>query len=235
MQAAILAGGLGTRLKPLTERMPKAMVPVNGKPFLLHLLELLKSQGIDDIVICIGYLGGQVKAFFRNGDKLGLKIRYSEEKDKLLGTGGALKQTEGLLGDYFFVINGDTYLPISYGEIAEAFLKHNKKALMVVYDNREDTDVRNNIALDRASIVIGYNKEGPDARLEYVDAGVLLLKHEALNIMESGRAVSLEKGLCPALIRQREMMAFITRQRFFDIGTAERRRVFEEYLRRESL
>jgi NDP-sugar pyrophosphorylase family protein len=92
MQAVILAGGLGTRLKPLTEQIPKTMTPVNGKPFLLHLLELLIYHGINDIVLCTGYLSEQILKFFGSGENLGLRIRYSEEKEKLLGTGGALKQ-----------------------------------------------------------------------------------------------------------------------------------------------
>ena len=76
MQAVILAGGMGTRLRPVTEQIPKVMVPVNGKPFLLHLLELLRNQGIDDVVLCIGYLGEQVRDFFGNGESLGIRIRY---------------------------------------------------------------------------------------------------------------------------------------------------------------
>ena len=123
MQVVILAGGLGKRLRPVTEQIPKVMVTVNGKPFLQHVLELLKSQEITDIVLCIGYLGEQVKACFGKGESLGLVIKYSEEKGKLLGTGGALKQTQDLLEDYFLVLNGDTYLPIDYNEL-ERDIKH---------------------------------------------------------------------------------------------------------------
>ena len=99
MQAVILAGGLGTRLRPLTEEIPKVMVSINGKPFLLYLLQLLKGQGVNDVVLCTGYLGQQVRNFFGNGKSLGVSLRYSEEKEKLLGTGGALKQTQSLLND----------------------------------------------------------------------------------------------------------------------------------------
>ena len=99
MQAVILAGGLGTRLRPLTEQIPKVMVPVSGKPFLSHLLDLLRSQGVRDIVLCIGYLGKQVRDFLGNGGSLGITLRYSEEKERLLGTGGALKQARSLLAE----------------------------------------------------------------------------------------------------------------------------------------
>ena len=157
MQAIILAGGLGTRLGPLTKETPKVMVPVNGKPFLLYLLQLLKSQEIKDIILSIGYLGQQVRDFFGSGESLGLRLRYNEEKEKLLGTGGALKQAQDLLDDYFLVINGDTYLPIDYRDVEKTYLKHNKKAIMVVYDNREDTGVKNNVALDNDLMVVRYD------------------------------------------------------------------------------
>ncbi len=231
MQAVILGGGLGTRLRPLTERIPKVMVPVNSKPFLLHLLELLRSQGVNDIVLCIGHLGEQVRDFFGNGESLGVRIRYSEEKERLLGTGGALKQTQSLLDDHFFVINGDTYLPINYNEVESAFAKCGKKALMVVYDNRKDTGVKNNVELDRDLMVIRHDKESSDPGLKYVEAGVLALKREALGLMKEGCSVSLERGLYPGLIQQRGLAAYVTDQRFYDIGTPEQQRIFEEFLK----
>ncbi len=232
MQAVILAGGLGTRLRPLTERIPKVMVHVNGKPFLLHLVELLKSQGLSDIVLCIGYLGKQVRDFFQNGKNLRINISYSEEKERLLGTGGALKQAQSLLDDHFFVINGDTYPPVDYREVERVFLKRGKKAVMVVYDNREDTGVKNNVELDNDLMVIRHDKESPDPSLKCVEAGVLALRQEALDVMEDKCQVSLEKGLYPFLIQQRGLTAYVTEQRFYDIGTPEQQRIFEEFLKR---
>jgi len=232
MQAVILAGGLGTRLKPLTERVPKVMLPVNGKPFLLHLLQLLKSQELNDIILCIGYLGEQIKNFFQDGDSLKTRIRYSEEKEGLLGTGGSLKQAQILLDENFFVINGDTYLPIDYGEVERAFIRCSKKALMVVYDNKEDTGVRSNVELDDDSMVVRHDKENIDPNLKYVEAGVLVLRQEALALIKEGHLISLEKGLYPTLIQQRELAAYITTQRFYDIGTPEQLKILEEFLKR---
>lgn len=233
MQAVILAGGLGTRLKPVTQQVPKVMVPVNGKPFLLHLLELLKSQGINDFILCIGYKGEQIKDFFGNGNRFKLRICYSEEKEELLGTGGALKQAQGLLDRRFFVINGDTYLPISYGDIKSYFTRCGKKALMVVYDNKEDTGVKNNVELDGNLMVTRHQKEKPDPSLRYVEAGVLVLSQEALDFIEEVHSVSLEAGLYPILIKQRELAAYITKQRFYDIGTPEQLETFGEYLQKK--
>ncbi len=225
-----MAGGLGTRLRPLTERIPKAMVPVNGKPFLLHLLELLRDYGIKDIVLCIGYLGEQIKDYLNDGKDLGLNIKYSEEQGLLLGTGGALKQAQNLLDDYFLVINGDTYLPVDYGEIYNIFLKRNRKALMVVYDNQENTGVKNNVAIDSNLMVIKYDKETLDSDLTHVEAGVLVLERDALDMMNEEFPVSLEKGLYTALIQQRELAAYVTNQRFYDIGTPEQYKIFEDFL-----
>lgn len=234
MQAVILAGGLGTRLRPLTEQIPKVMAPVNDKPFLLHLLELLKSQGVNDIVLCIGYLGEQVRDFFGNGKSFGIRIKYSEEKKELLGTGGALKQAQNLLDEYFFVINGDTYLPVDYNEVEKTYLRRGKKAVMVVYDNHEDTEGKNNVELDSDLMVIRHDKESYDDGLKYVEAGVLVLRQDALVLIERDSAVSLENGLYPVLIQQRELAAYVAEQRFYDIGTPGKQRIFEQFLKRRA-
>lgn len=231
MQAVILAGGLGTRLRPLTEEIPKVMVSVNGKPFLLYLLKLLRSQGISDVVLCIGYRAQQVKDYFGNGESLEVNIRYSEEKEELLGTAGALKQAQSLLGDYFLAINGDTYIPIDYREVEKSFLRRAQKALMVVYDNQEDTGAKNNVVLGDNLMVKRYDKESPDTSLEYVEAGVLALRKEVLDLIKEGDSISLEEGLYPGLIQQRELAAYVTNQRFYDIGLPEQRRILEEFLK----
>lgn len=232
MQAVILAGGLGTRLKPMTEKLPKVMVSVKGKPFIVYLLELLNDSGINRIVLCVGYLREQVREYLGEGRKLGINIAYSQER-QLLGTGGALKQAQKLLNMQFLVINGDTYLPIDYGQVEDAFIKRGRKALMVVYDNREDTGVKSNVALDRDLMVVSCNKEKPDPEMEYVDTGVLVFKREVLEIIPGGRPVSLEEGLYTTLIEQGELAAYISHRRFYDIGTPKQLKIFEEFVARE--
>ena len=230
MQAAILIGGLGTRLGALTERLPKAMVLVNGRPFLIYLLELLREQGVDDIVMCIGYRGEQIMDFVGDGQSLGLKVRYSREEGELLGTGGALKQAQPLLDEYFFVINGDTYLPIDYSKIQHTLLQRSELAIMVVYDNEDFTGVRHNVRIDEDSMVVAYDKESSAIDLKFTEAGVLFCWREVLDFMEAGRTFSLEKGFYSTLIQQRELAAYVTKQRFYDIGTPEQLKVFERFL-----
>ena len=122
MQAVILAGGLGTRLLPVTQTIPKAMIPIRGRPFLEYQLALLKSHGVTDIILSIGHLGEVLASHFGDGSSLGLSIRYGREDERLLGTGGALKNVEHFLNDVFFVTYGDGYLTVDY-QRAMAFFR----------------------------------------------------------------------------------------------------------------
>lgn len=230
MQAVILAGGLGTRLGSLTATIPKPMVPVAGVPYLQHQLRLLERQSIRDIVVLTGYLGHIVEDYFGDGCQLGLRIRYSRETTPL-GTGGALRLAAPLLEEKFLVIYGDSYLPVDYRDVARSFDAARAASLVVVYSNRlGDTNVRNNIAVDAEGFIVRYDKEAvDDADLEFVEAGVLAFRRSVIALIPEGN-VSLEKQVFGNLIAARQMYSWQTTQRFFDIGTPERLRVFEEYL-----
>lgn len=232
MQAIILAGGLGTRLGTLTRKLPKSMIPVNGKPFLTYLLQLLSDNNIDRIVLCIGYLSDQIKNYIADGKRWGVNVTYSEETERLLGTAGALKQARSLLDDHFFLINGDTYLPIDYRQVEEHFLTRHKKGLMVIYDGRENIGISNNVALDDNFMVVNYNKRDSNGSLKYVDAGVSVFRREVIDAIPGQRCVSLEDGLYAPLIKQGQLAGYVTGQRFYDIGTPEQLKTFEEYLQK---
>jgi mannose-1-phosphate guanylyltransferase len=231
MQAVILAGGLGTRLRPITKTVPKVMVPVNGQPFIAHLLELLSSNGINEVLMCTGYLRGQIKEYLGDGSRFGVKIAYSEESGELLGTAGAIKLAQALLDERFFIINGDTYLPIDYGKVEASFVEAGKKALMVVCDNGSGRGVKGNVELGADSMVVRYDKRSSDPGLKYVDAGVLALRREELDRIEGGQPISLEAGLYPKLIREMELVSYVTAVRFYDIGAPEQLEMFGKYLR----
>lgn len=220
MQAVILAGGAGTRLRPLTFKIPKPMIPIGNRPYLYYQLKLLKKYDISEILLLVGYLGGQIESYFGDGSKLGLKIRYSFER-KPMGTGGSLKLAEKLLKDEFFVIYGDSYLPINYTKVKQYFKKHSKMGLLVVYDNRDSTGVNNNIALDKDFNVIKYKKHlvASDSNLKYVEAGVSAFKKQILELIKPNKAISLEEKVFPRLIKENQLVAFVTKQRFYDIGT----------------
>src|SRR5215469_3612474 len=145
---AILAGGLATRLRPITEKIPKSLVPVAGKPFLAHQLELLHSRGIRHAVLCIGYLGEMIQSEFGDGKKYGLKLDYYFDGPKLLGTGVAIKRALPLLDKEFFVLYGDSYLPIGYAPVAEFFHASGKAGLMTVFHNEGKFDTSNVVFAD---------------------------------------------------------------------------------------
>ena len=231
MQAVILAGGLGTRLWPLTREVPKAMVPVAGAPYLEHQLRLFKEQKITDILLLTGYLGNQIEEYFGDGALLGLTIRYSRETEPI-GTGGALRQAAEHLADSFLLIYGDSYLPMQYAAVLERLRPSSARGLLVVYDNLfGDSSVKNNVALDTAGYVTRYAKdvEG-DSKLAYVDAGILGFRRNIVELIPTAGAVSLEREIFPTLIARRELIALTTTQRFYDIGTPERLRVIESLL-----
>jgi NDP-sugar pyrophosphorylase family protein len=215
-QAAILAGGLGTRMRPLTESIPKPMLPVRGKPFLHHQLELLRSFGIRRVVLLVAYLGEQIEKHFGDGAALGLHLTYSHEPAPL-GTGGALKNAEALLDEEFLLLNGDTYLAIDYAALGNAFRASKAMAMIVAYEN-SDARVPSNLALSLDRSVAAYRKRDPRG-LTHVDAGVIALRREVLNEIPAGRACSLEEEIFPRLIERGQMKAWVTKEPFYDMGS----------------
>lgn len=225
MQAVILCGGLGTRLRPMTLSIPKPMVPVRGRPFLEHQLRYLSRFGLTEVLILTGYKGEVVEEYFGDGSSLGIRVRYSREEEPL-GTGGALVRATPLLEESFFLLYGDSFLPIDYGLAARFFAESGMPAMMVIYDNAAATSVPNNVGIDeKTSMVIDYVKNGVGMR--YVEAGVLALKAEVLESMPQEGAFSMEKLLYPSLIERGEMAAYRSPERFYDIGDQRRLREFE--------
>src|SRR4051812_42459269 len=132
---AILAGGLATRLRPVTETIPKALIEVAGEPFLAHQLRLLKRNGFDRVVLCVGYLGEMIRDFAGDGQSFGLRVEYVFDGPKLLGTAGALRRALPVLGEAFAVTYGDSYLPVDYRAAIDSFMQSGKLGLMSVYRN----------------------------------------------------------------------------------------------------
>ncbi|MEI6634034.1 MAG: sugar phosphate nucleotidyltransferase [Chlamydiota bacterium] len=231
MQAVILAGGLGTRLRPVTLTVPKPMAPVLGRPFLCHQLEDLKRQGIRKALLLVGYLGEQVRDYFGEGGRIGMELDYSEERE-LLGTGGALKLAEGLITDDFFVIYGDSFLPLDYAAFEAAFRRAGTEGMIAVYrDPSGATRVQGNVALSPEGLVTRYDKGSASPELAWVEAGVLAFRRGMLQRIPPGRVVSLERDVYPELIREGALAGYRSAHRFFDIGTEERIRDMEAWLR----
>jgi mannose-1-phosphate guanylyltransferase len=232
MQVVILAGGLGTRLWPVTRCVPKPLVPVAGVPYLDHQIRLLERQSLTDIVLLTGYLGEQIEKRFADGSRYGVHIRYSQEQQPV-GTGGALRDARDLLAESFLVIYGDSYLPIEYAAVGRLLSTTAASAVMAVYrDLSGETSVRCNVALDGGGTVLRYDKRAAagEPELQYVESGVLALRRSVLDLIPSTGAVSLEEQVFPILIDRSRLLGFVTPQRFYDMGTPERLRAIEEYL-----
>jgi NDP-sugar pyrophosphorylase family protein len=216
IQAAILAGGLGKRMRPLTETVPKPMIEVRGKPFLQHQLELLRSFGIRRVVLLVAYLGDQIENYFGDGASLGLHLSYSHEPEPL-GTGGALKNGAAMLDEEFLLLNGDTYLAIDYASLAIAFRTSNAMAMIVAYENSGGR-VASNLAVSAGSGVAAYRKREP-LGLTHVDAGVIALRRDVLAEIPAGCKCSLEEEVFPKLIERGQMKAWVTKEPFYDMGS----------------
>jgi MurNAc alpha-1-phosphate uridylyltransferase len=170
LPVAILAGGLATRLRPVTSHIPKAMVDVAGRPFIAWQLDYLCQQGVTHVTLCAGYLGEQIEAFVGDGKAFGLHVDYSFDGPTLLGTGGALKRALPKLGDAFFVFYGDSYLPINFLQVADDFKRQAKSALMTVVKNNNQWDKSN--VLFGKGVLLEYNKHHPRVEMAYVDYGL---------------------------------------------------------------
>ena len=230
-QAVILVGGRGERLMPLTNNIPKPMVAVAGKPFLEYIILLLKENGIRKILLLTGYLGNKIKDYFDNGHRWGIEIDYSFEENPL-GTGGAVRLAGDKLDSDFFLLFGDSYLPINYNCMAEEYKKNKKQALLAVYDNSENTDVPFNVMIDKIKKVVAvYNKRKDNPfSFNYCDAGVIAVNRQVVNLIEEKPFISFEEAIYPRLIEQGELGYYIAEKRFYDIGTIQRLKVFERYI-----
>ncbi len=233
-QALILAGGLGTRLKPITETIPKPMVEINGKPFLEYMIEHLKKYGIRKVILCVGYLGNKIEEYFGNGEKFGLEITYSYEQE-LLGTAGAIKKAEKLIEtDVFLVLNGDTYSLIDI----DALLKsHNPNFLLTTVvapainpSEQELVGVENGIInqLFRRN-TFEHKEHLRKNSAPLINAGIYVFNRRILNLIPSEEKVSLEKEIFPFLIGK--IGGFEYNGYFKDIANPQLCRELEEYLK----
>jgi NDP-sugar pyrophosphorylase family protein len=224
---AILSGGLATRLHPLTEKIPKALLRVAGKPFVTWQLEYLRTQGANRVVLCVGYLGDQIEAEVGNGSDFGLDVRYSWDGPQLLGTGGALKRALPLLGDRFFVFYGDSYLPVDFRAVERSFLEGGRPALMTVLKNQDRWDKSNVLFQDGR--IVEYNKQRPRPEMHYIDYGLGILSASLFADRPPDRPFDLAE-LYHGLSLRGELTGFEVFERFYEIGSQVGLRETDEFL-----
>lgn len=215
---AILAGGLATRLRPLTAQLPKALLSVAGKPFLRHQLRLLYSRGIRRVVLCVGHLGEVIQTAFGESTAEGMRIGYSFDGPRLLGTGGALKRALPKLGERFFVLYGDSYLPIDYGKVAQAFCDRGKPALMTVFKNNGRWDSSN--VEFRGEEIHRYDKKNRTEDMQYIDYGLGVFRAEVLANWPGDKPFDLA-DVYHDLTERQQLAGFEVKQRFYEVGSTE--------------
>ncbi len=211
----ILAGGLAKRLGSQTQHTPKSLIHVADEPFIDHQLHLVKKNGIQKVVICVGHLGDQIKNYVQDGSRFGLDVSYSFDGAILLGTGGAIKKALPLLPDIFWVMYGDSYLDTSFWPILNFFESNNKLGLMTVLHNQNLWDKSNVLFND--GILKKYDKENPSPEMRHIDFGLSLFRKNAFNeIVEESFGLS---KLQMKLVQKKELIGFEVFERFYEIGS----------------
>ncbi len=224
---AILAGGLAKRLRPLTETLPKSLVPIGGEPFVSYQLRLVRSRGVERVVMCVGYLGEMIRDFVGDGSAFGLEVEYAWDGGQPLGTAGAVRAALPLLGESFFLMYGDSYLPCDYRAVQEAFQMAGKQGLLTVFRNEGQWDT-SNVEFREGRIVM-YSKQ-PNAGMRHIDYG--------LEVFRSSAFSDLPESPCDlttvyrSLLERDQLAAFEVGERFYEIGSFEGIAALEERLAR---
>lgn len=229
-QAVILAGGLGTRLRPITNTIPKPMIQFHGLPFLEYLILMLKENNFNEIVLLLGYLPEKVVDYFGDGSKWGVKIIYSisEVEDD---TGLRLKKAQHLINKYFMLLYCDNYWPIRFDEMFEKFLLNNVDALVTVYNNK-DNYTKNNLKINNEGFIEIYDKDRKAENLQGVDIGFYLLNKKVLDLIPDGNH-NFERTVLPILIKNKKIITYCTDHRYYSVGSHERLILTEQFLKNE--
>ena len=225
---AILAGGLATRLGALTTASPKALLDLNGEPFIAHQLRLLHARGIRRVVLCLGFLGEMVVDYVDRQQKFGLDVQYSFDGPTLLGTAGALRQAASPLGPVFFVLYGDSYLPCDYGEVLAAFEAQGRLALMTVFQNENRYD-RSNVEFENGEIR-AYDKRESTPAMHHIDYGLGVLSGSCLESVPEGQPYDLA-ALYQDLLARGQLGVYEAHERFYEVGSVGGIEEMREYLR----
>ncbi len=227
LPVAILAGGVATRLRPLSERLPKALVPVAGRPFAEHQAELLRSQGSSRVVWLVGYRADQIETALGDGSRWGMRFEYLNDGPTLLGTGGALLRALPALGDAFFVMYGDSYLQGDFAAVEAVFRASGRAGLMTVYRNDGQWGTSNVEFADGR--ILRYDKRDLTPDMRHIDWGLGILTPRAFDGFAEGEPLDLAR-VYQDLLARGELAAFEVSNRFYEIGSPQGFRETEEYL-----
>ncbi len=209
---------MATRLRPITEKIPKLLVEIAGEPFFSHQLRLLKKNGLTKIVLCVGYLGEMIVEQYGDGSKWGVSIEYAFDGPKLLGTGGALIAALPRLGDAFYVLYGDSYLPVDYRAVGDFFLRSGQLGLMTVYENHGRYDTSN--VEFTAGDIRNYDKKIRTPAMRHIDYGLGVFRAAAFEGFPRDAVVDLAT-VQTQLCQRHQLAGYEMKQRFYEIGSHE--------------
>lgn len=218
LPVVILAGGMATRLRPLTEKIPKALVEVNGEPFLAHQFRLLHANGVRRVVMSVAYRGEMIQDFAGDGGPFGLHVDYSFDGPVYLGTAGAIRKAIHLLGDAFFVLYGDSYLTCDFAAVEGRFLDSGLQSLMTVFRNEGRFDASN--VEFAAGRILAYDKKNRTPAMHYIDYGLGAFRREAFGEIPADAPSDLA-ALYARLLAREQLAAYEVSERFYEIGTPE--------------
>jgi NDP-sugar pyrophosphorylase family protein len=222
----ILAGGIGSRLGKLTKKIPKALIKINGKPFIYYQLKLLSKTGFKEVILCVGYLGDQIKKYVGDGKKFNLNVKYSFEK-KLLGTGGAVKNAFSLIKKDFFIMYGDTYLPVNLIKIQEKYIRLKSKSLITIYENHNKLD-KSNVFFNGKSII--YNKNNYLKKMKYIEYGVSIFSKKIFKYFNNKKKFDLS-DVFYFLSKKKLLNYYVVKKRFYEIGSISGLKDSKKYLK----
>jgi len=228
-QAVILAGGRGTRLAPITDSIPKPMIEFHGKPFLEYLIEMVRDQGFQRVLLLLGYMPEPIQDYFDDGSRFGISIEYSvteEEND----TGRRLKLAADQLDSEFLLMYCDNYWPMQFDAMWEQYLTSEASALVTVYQNA-DGYTRDNLRVDDQGFVVEYDKSRSAPGLSGVDIGFIILQNSIIASLPDDN-ISFEATVYPQLVADRQLQAYVTEHRYYSVGSHERLPITEEFLAR---
>jgi len=218
LSCAILCGGLATRLRPVTETLPKSLIPISGEPFIGHQLRLLRSHGISGAVLCVGYLGELIQKYVGDGSEFGMSISYSFDGVPLLGTAGAIRRALPLLDRSFFVLYGDSYLPCNYESVVKAFESSGKRGLMTIYRNDDNYDSSNVEVAD--GLILRYDKRERTPAMRYIDYGLGVFDRSAFEELPADQFRDLAE-LYQRLLAAEDLGCYEVKDRFYEIGSLD--------------
>ena len=231
-QLVLLAGGKATRLRPVTETIPKSMLDVAGKPFIAHQLELVQKNAIKKVLICASFLGEQIKNYLGDGSNFGLSVEYSFDGDELLGTGGAINKAKVKLDEQFFVMYGDSYLNTDFEIINEYFFAQSKPALMTVYLNKGKWDSSN--VLYENGRLLKYDKVNRTTDMKHIDYGLGILSKQVFDEYDDKSVFDLAE-VYGNLLEKGLLTGYEVKERFYEIGSFAGLEETDKFLREKNL